>query len=92
MKKIIPVIIIAIFFACQSSPKSEKYNCSECYVSADCLYRMKSAKNATICAALIEACRDAMREKRCIERLKYCRKNKPDGMTERECLLFLNQK
>ena len=82
----------SFFSSCQTTPKHDNYICEECYVATDCLYRMKAAKDATICAALVEACRDAMKESRYIKRMEYCKKSRPDGMTERECMLWLNSK
>ena len=92
------VMIAAVFTAmfilssCQSAPDRDNYTCAECYVAADFLYRMKSGQDKSVVAPLIEACRDAMQEARAIKRLEYCRDKCPDGMSENECRLWLNQK
>lgn len=85
------IICILVFFACQSSPQRPNYPCDECYVASDFLYRMKGAQDKAAIVPMIESCRDAMKERRYIERMKFC-KTPPAGITERECMLMLNQR
>lgn len=85
-----------IFFLCsincQSAPEKKDYIHDECFVALDCMYRINSDKDKAICSLLIESCRDALKEQRGIDRLRFCRDFKPAGMSESECRLWLNQK
>ena len=84
--------ICALLFSCMSSPKRGNYSCDECYMAADALYRLKSANDKATAIPLVEACRDAMKEVRRIQRLEYCKKSAPADMTERECRSWINEK
>ena len=75
-----------------TAPDKEDYKQDECFNCIDCLYRLKDSKDKSACSMLVEACRDAMKEKRIYERIEYCKNNKFDDMKERECRLLLNQK
>ncbi len=86
------IAAILIMVGCMTSPDRETYSCDECYAAADILYRLKSATDKSVAAPLVEACRDALKERRMIERLEYCRQHTPSGMTENECRMWLNQK
>ena len=89
------VIIGLLFFSissCQTAPKAKNYKLDECYIALDCMYRINTDKDKAVCAPLIEACRDALKEKRFIDRAKFCRDYKPAGMSENECRLWLNQR
>lgn len=83
-------MVVAI--GCMSAPERKSYMCDECFMAMDCLYRMKDSKDKASCAALIESCRDAMKETTRINRLKYCKDSKPADMSERECRSWLNEK
>lgn len=84
--------IMYLFCGCMSAPEKKNYQNQECFVAQDCLYRVKSGKDKAVCSPLVEACRDAMKEKRYINRVEYCRDKTPAGMSENECRLYLNQK
>ncbi len=86
------IAAILLMVGCMTSPDRELYSCDECYAAADILYRLKSASDKSVAAPLVEACRDALKERRAIERLEYCRQHTPAGMTESECRMWLNQK
>lgn len=88
----VAVLILLSLIGCQMSPTRDNYSTEECYCASDCIYRNKSNDDKSVCAMLIEACRDSMKEARIYQRLKYCAENKFGGMTESECRLFLNQK
>ena len=96
--KIILIIAIALFFifcamfGCQSSPERGNYNCEECFVAADVLYRNQKNIDKSVAMPLVEACRDAMKEQRRIQRLEYCTKTRPADMTFRECISWVNEK
>ncbi len=83
---------LSILPGCMTSPDKENYPCDECYMAADALYRLKSANDKAVASPLVEACRDAMKEKTRISRLKYCHDSRPDDMTERECRSWVNEK
>jgi hypothetical protein len=85
-------IIIFLLSSCMSAPERKNYSENDCFIALDCMYRIKSDKDKSICMPLIESCRDALKESRGISRLKFCRDYKPAGMTENECRLWLNQK
>lgn len=89
---IIALIYSYMLFGCMSSPDRADYSCDECYAAADMLYRMKSAQDKSVVSPLVEACRDALKESRRVNRLKYCRDNRPEDMTERECRSWINEK
>jgi len=87
------IIALAFFmFSCQTSPNREDYPCPECYMAADLVFRMQEAPDKSSIVSAITACTDAMKEKRYLDRMKYCTKSTPDGMTNRECMAILNQK
>jgi biopolymer transport protein ExbB/TolQ len=89
---IMALVTAASFVGCMSSPDRADYSCDECYAAADMLYRMKSAQDKSVVSPLVEACRDALKEIRRVNRLKYCRDNRPEDMTERECRSWINEK
>ena len=86
------IMLASMFCGCMTSPDRTDYSCDECYMAADCLYRIKSSDEKSPCAFLTEACRDALKERARIYRLEYCRDKRPPDMTERECRSWLNEK
>ena len=96
MKKIIfTLIMFSFFLSCssmQSNPDCDDYQCNECFVAVSCLYRVKSETDKTSCAILIEDCRNAMKEKRKIDKIIFCREKTPAGLTEETCRLWIDQK
>lgn len=85
-------VSIALLPGCMTSPTREDYTLDECWMFADCLYRIKSGPDKSACQAIGEACRDALKESRALRRLEYCKTHLPAGMSENECRLWLNQK
>jgi hypothetical protein len=93
MNKIFYCLILFVFLiGCMSAPDRKNYECEECYLAADCMYRNKDNPDKSVCSEHNKACTDAMKEKRIKQRLEYCRDCKFDGMSEGECRLYLNQK
>ena len=91
---ILAVIFLAsiMFFGCQSAPDRKDFQAVECFYFSDCLYRNQKNNDKSPCMILADACRDALKEQRTYERLKFCREKKPEGMSENECRLYINQK
>lgn len=88
-------IVFMILFSscsCMSTPDKEDYISHECYIAMDCMYRLKAETDKSSCNLLIEACRNSLKEMRAIDRLKFCRENVFESMTEKECRMWLNQK
>jgi len=75
---------------CVIPPKKSNYDSPECYQFVDCLYRTGNDKS--ICSIFAESCKDSFLEMRHIQRIEYCKNNKPADMSERECRLWINQK
>ena len=85
-------IISATQLQCMSAPARDEYDSTECFLSADCLYRNKDNHDKAVCSELIKDCVYTNKEKRIKQRLEYCEKNKFNGMTKNECRLYMNQK
>jgi hypothetical protein len=86
------MLIVSFLNGCMSAPARGNYANDECFTAMDCLYRLKGDKDKAACVPLVEACRDCLKEKRGLERLIYCKTNCPNGMSENECRLWLNQR
>lgn len=63
LKKMLAFLCCAVL-SCSSVPKKEDYNCDECFIAMQCLYLMRDSKEKSICDKLIEACRDALKDRR----------------------------
>lgn len=90
--KVTLTLILIAAISC-TAPKRENYTCAECFTAIDCLYRIKDDKDKSVCAPLVEVCRDRLRSDAMISRYEYCRKyvkecdrSKEECMTFRECL------
>ena len=83
---------ILLMCSCQTAPDKESFVSDDCFAFADCMYRIRKGEDKAACAVLAEACRDSLKERRMYQRLEYCRSKCPQGMSESECRLYLNQK
>jgi hypothetical protein len=86
------LLFLALFVCCMSAADRDNYSLDECFLAADCMYRLKDSQDKSACADLQRACSDALKEKRQRQLLEYCSQNKFNNMTENECRLYLNQK
>ena len=89
---VMAVVAVTVMPGCMSAPKRDFYSTDECFTAMDCLYRLKDSKEKSACAALVESCRDTLKEERFKSRLEYCKRIATEKFTEGECRLILNQK
>jgi len=87
---VVSIILMFGMCGCQSAPDKKNFLTEDCYQFSDCLYR--NQKDTSKCVVIGEACRDSLKEKRTLERLKFCEENEFKNWNTNECRMFLNQK
>lgn len=106
LKEKTPLVALFVFVAalsvaftltlssCISAPKKEDFPQDACYYAAYFMWLLAKGGNpdASAAAGMVDTCRSRLNELSYLEKMEYCKKNTPQGMTENECRLWLNQK
>lgn len=80
-------LILMWILSVNCAPKRDNYTVIECYLASECLYRMRSAPDKSICAKYVDICCKRMDEIAYRERLEYCRKHVTE-CKDANCLSF----